>query len=144
MEQKISTRNQQRDLAFKTVFVMNERQERDPNKIVDYINSEFFWFDSDISFAKSILAAVANHHDESVRMISEFAMSMGTTKTSPIDIAILEILITEIYFLKPPTPVPVAINEALILWNNYWKEWSTSFINWVIAQILKKYEAPWE
>ena len=137
---KFPSRHYSRDLAFKTVFILSERKDADADEVFDYNADEFFPEIKDRSFAKEIVDSSLKNREKNRKWISEFASSFDLDKTNPVDVIIIELLITEIYYLKEPTPIPVAINEALELVSEYWKEGSGSFVNWVIAKIIKKYE----
>ena len=136
---KVSSRHKSRDLALKIIFMLSERPEVDKAEALSYIKEEFFEDLNDNGFADNIVNQVLKHRKENFNMIWEFAKSFSIDKTNPIDICILEILIAEILYIDPLTPIPVAINEALVLAWEYWKEWSVPFINWVIAKVIKKY-----
>lgn len=134
-----SIRHSSRDAALKVVFSFFESNKKDVNNVFNYVMSEFFKWVKDISFSREIVDKVVFNNEKNEEWIKEFATSFTIEKTNPIDICILKILITEIFYLDNPTPIPVAVNEALLLASEYWKEWSTSFINWVIAKIINKY-----
>lgn len=135
------SRHQSRDLALKVVFLMSERVNQDWKEAFEYVKDEFFPdLDDEEDFAKNIVQKTLENKDRSQKLISKYASSFTIDKTNPMDICILENLITEIFYLDNSTPVPVAINEALLLASDYWKEWSIPFVNWVIAKIIKDNE----
>ncbi len=135
------SRHQSRDLALKVVFMMSERKWVKLDEAYKYIKNEFYsdLLDQD-DFALKIIKNSIKKKAENRDIIAKYAKSFTLDKTNPIDICILENLLTEIQHLDPLTPVPVAINEALVLAWDYWKQWSVSFVNWVIAKFIKDNE----
>lgn len=135
------SRHQSRDLALKVIFMMSERSSAKLEESYEYVKNEFHndLIDED-NFALNIIKLSIERKSENRDIIWKYAKSFTVDKTNPIDICILENLLTEIQYLNPTTPVPVAINEALVLAWDYWKEWSVSFVNWVIAKIIKDNE----
>ena len=136
---QISPRHLSRELALKVLFSLSQNQKADPDQLFDYVKDGFYSKLKKNEIWREIFEKVLKNKEKNLSWIKEFATSFSMEKTNPIDISILEILITEIFYLKIPTPVPVAVNEAILLANEYWKDWSASFINWVIAQVNKKY-----
>ena len=135
------SRHQSRDLALKVVFMLSERSGQDVSEAFSYVRQELFPdLIDDEDFAKNIVLCSLKHKKDNQELIAKYASSFSIEKTNPIDISILENLLTEVKYLEKTTPVPVAINEALLLAGEYWKDWSISFVNWVIAKIIKDNE----
>lgn len=136
---KISPRHLQRELALKVLFSFFQHKKENIPEFIEYVRKEFFPKLKKTDFAEEIINQAVKHRWANNQWIREFAKSFSIDKTNPIDIVVLEILITEIFHLESKTPVPVAVNEGLTLASEYGKEWSVSFVNWVIAKIVKKY-----
>jgi len=139
MANNTAPRHLQRELALQVLFSFFQYKKENIAEFTEYIRKEFFPKHKEIKLAREIIDQAILNKEKNDEWVMEFAKSFSIKKTNPIDIVILEILISEIFYLKEKTPVPVAVNEALKLAKNYWKEWSIPFINWVIAKIVKKY-----
>lgn len=76
------------------------------------------------------------HHEEIDGYISEYAFGWDIERLYKIDKDILRIAITELLFIKE-TPIKVIIDEALELAKKYSTDDSTSFINGILAKVVK-------
>ena len=112
---KIPLRHYSRDLAFKVIFMLSEHKTEKADRAFKYLSEEFYKDLKDTEFAVSIIDNAIENKDTIIKWITEFATSFDIDKTNPIDICILNVVITEIFFLTPPTPIPIAVNEALLL-----------------------------
>lgn len=139
-----SPRYLQRELALRVLFSFFQYKKENVAEFTEYVKREFFPKLKNIDLAKEIIEKVILNKEKNIEWITEFAKSFSIEKTNPMDIVILEMIITEIFYLEEKTPVPVAVNELLKLASEYWKNWSTPFINWVIGKIVKKYAEPSE
>jgi len=77
--------------------------------------------------AEQFLEKFISNEEKISKIVKEFASKWDFEKQNPIDITIIEMLITEILYLD--TPDRVAVSEYLFLTSEYSKENSYSFVN---------------
>jgi transcription termination factor NusB len=80
-----------------------------------------------VELAEQILEKFITNKEKISDIVKEFASKWDFDKQNPIDVTILELLITEILFLD--TPDRVAVSEYLSLTSEYSKDNSCSFVN---------------
>lgn len=136
---KFSPRYQSRELSLKVLFSYSQNKRVWVEENFNYMKENFFPKLKKTELATEILSKYIDNQSKISEVIKEFATKWDFQKQNPIDITILELLLTEILFLE--TPDRVAVSEYLSLTSEYSKENSCSFINWVAAQVIKKY---WE
>lgn len=134
---KFSPRYQSRELSLKVLFSYSQNPRVWIQENFTYMKENFFPKLKKIELAEQILEKFISNKEKISEIIKEFASKWDFEKQNPIDIVILEMLITEILYLE--TPDRVAISEYLFLTTEYSKENSCSFVNWVAAQVIKKY-----
>lgn len=124
-----------RDTLFKMVFetlflpVEEARQFEDFEKDND--------FDADnISFVKDNFVAIIEHQAEIYDIIKENIENYTFDRIFKIDLAILIMAVGELVYYKK-TPVQVVINEGVELAKKYSTPKSYSFINGILAKIIK-------
>ena len=129
-----------RKIAFEIVYSLESQD----TKYEDYKeNVDMFLEEKEIhgkvatKFIKDIVYGTKRHGKQIRKQIEEcLSEKWSYDRVSKINIAILEIAIFEILYLK--TPYKVAINEAVELAKTYGDTKAPSFINGVLASIVKK------
>jgi len=102
-----------------------------------FLDGENLTNKSTIEYVNSIIKGVDQHNDEIVNLILKNIRKEWTIdRISKIDLALLKLSIYEIKFAK--LPFKVVINEALELSKKYGNKKSKSFINGVLASIVKE------
>ena len=137
---KFSPRYQSRELSLKVLFSYSQNPRVWIQENFSYMKENFFPKLKKTELAEQILENFISNQEKISEIIKEFAIKWDFQKQNPIDITILELLLTEILYLD--TPNRVALSEYLDLAFEYSKENSCSFINWVAAQVIKKYGEP--
>lgn len=128
-----------RAIAFKIIYQL-EFQKNDYEFIYQkMIEEENVTSESIIEYIDKVTKGVIEHNDIISGKIEE-SLKQGweISRISRINIAILKIAIFEILYLKGEIPVKVAINEALELVNTYGEPADKSFVNGILAKILKE------
>ena len=132
-------RSQNREQAFKLLYSMtflDEELDID-EQIKLFLDGENLKNKNTIEYVNSIIKGVDQHNDEIVNLILKNIRKEWTIdRISKIDLALLKLSIYEIKFAK--LPFKVVINEALELSKKYVDKKSKSFINGVLASIVKE------
>lgn len=130
-----SSRHLGRVVVLQTIFAY-EFHGGDPEGILEYVAREFEGKISDLSFAYELLNGVLRHRAEIQTRVEKHAPQWPFSKIAPIDRAILEIGIFEMFFSKD-VPAIVAIDEAIELAKTFGHENSQKFVNGVLNAILE-------
>ena len=145
-KKKFSPRYKSRELALRVLFSYSQNPRVSIEENFKYIKENFFSKLKKIKLAEDILENFIANQEKIVSIVKEFANKRDLSKQNPIDITIIEMLVTEVLYLW--TPIKVAVSEYLLITSDYSKETSCSFVNWVAAQVIKKYwpknEKTWE
>ena len=132
-------RSQNREQAFKLLYSMtflDEELDID-EQIKLFLDGENLTNKNTIEYVNSIIKGVDQHNDEIVNLIlKNIRKEWIIDRISKIDLALLKLSIYEIKFAK--LPFKVVINEALELSKKYGDKKSKSFINGVLASIVKE------
>ena len=132
-------RSQNREQAFKLLYSMTFLDEEldSDEQIKLFLDGENLTNKNTIEYVNSIIKGVDQHNDEIVNLILKNIRKEWTIdRISKIDLALLKLSIYEIKFAK--LPFKVVINEALELSKKYGDKKSKSFINGVLASIVKE------
>ena len=131
--------SENRKIAFEIVYSLENQN----TKYEDYKeNIDVFFDERDIhgksttKYIKDVVYGTKRHGKQIKKQIEScLSEKWSYDRISKIDLAILEIAIFEILFLK--TPYKVAINEAVEMAKMFGDTKSSSFINGVLASIVK-------
>lgn len=130
-------RSQKREFAFQLLYQIEVQKEVNEETIELYLeNNEIV--DED---AKKYIADIANGVNKNLQEIEEIIKKnikseWKIERISKINLALLKLAIYEIKYKK--LPYKVVINEAVELAKKYGEETSQSFINGVLASIVKE------
>ena len=127
------SRKKSREFAFRLVF---EKFFHEPNDDCLDEMEDIVLDDEDKSFVNKLLDGVNEHYDEIISIVKANIEGYELERLFKVDLAILVLAIYEIKFLKE-TPEKVVINEAVELSKKYSTDKSYSFINGVLAKVLK-------
>ena len=132
--------SENRKIAFEIVYSLESQDV----KYEDYKeNVDMFFEEKDVhgkattKYIKDVVYGTKRHEKQLRKQIEEcLSEKWSYDRVSKINIAILEIAIFEMLYLK--TPYKVVINEAVELAKAYGDTKAPSFINGVLASIVKK------
>ena len=127
------SRKKSREFAFRLVF---EKFFHTPNDDCLDEMEDIVLDDEDKSFVNKLLDGVNENYDEIISIVKANIEGYELDRIFKVDLAILVLAIYEIKFLKE-TPEKVIINEAVELSKKYSTDKSYSFINGVLAKVLK-------
>lgn len=127
------SRKKSRDYAFKMIF---ENFFHEPEIEMDFDDEELTIAEEDKTFANELFCGVNSHYAEIMDIIKENTTSYDVERIYKIDLAILVLAVYEIKF-DGSSPKEVIINEAVSLAKKYSTEKSFSFINGVLAKVVR-------
>jgi N utilization substance protein B len=128
------SRKQSREAVFKLLFslcfnseietpIENVTDEKPENRELEFINK--------------LCAAVRENLTEIDALISKHAHGFALDRIFKIDLTVLRMAIAEIIYM-PETPQVVAVNEAVNIAKKYGTEKSASYINGILASVIKE------
>ena len=128
-------RTEARELAFKLIYSLEIQNTMDKEQM------DLFFEENDIEeekkkYIKTIFEGLIKNSDEIEELIQSNLKEKWTiNRIAKIDLAILKVAIYELIYLK--LPYKVAINEAVELAKRYGEDSSKSFVNGILASIVK-------
>lgn len=129
-------RTEAREQAFKLLYSMEIQKENDEEQIDLYFESNEINDEKTKEYVKDVWLGVKNKKEEITEKISSnLKTNWKLERISKIDIALLKLAIYEMLYKK--IPFKVAINEAVELAKKYGEDNSASFVNGVLASIVK-------
>ena len=130
-------RSLSRDFAFKLLYE-REIQKADANEELElFIENNEITSEKTIEYLKDILNGTLEHQDEINQLISNnLKKDWDISRISKINLSILKLAIYEIKYTD--IPFKVAINEAVELAKKYGDDNASTFINGVLASVVKE------
>ena len=126
-----------RELAFKYLYSIQIQKEIEENQFELFCLSNKIENEKTKKFIKNILEGVNNYENEINKLISEnLKKGWSIDRISRIDITLLKIAIYEIIYKK--IGYKIIINEVVELAKKYSEDSSPSFINGILASVIKK------
>lgn len=126
-----------RENAFKLLYSNEIQKEIDEEQIEIFIESNNINGKEEIKYIKDCFNGINENLEEIKQLIESNLKEKWTIdRISKIDISILKLAIYEIIYVK--LPYKVAINEAIELAKKYGDDSSKSFINGMLASIVKQ------
>lgn len=129
-------RTEAREQAFKLLYSMEIQKENEEEQIDLYFESNEISDEKTKEYIKDVWLGVEKNKEEITEKISSnLKTNWKLERISKIDIALLKLAIYEMLYKK--IPFKVAINEAVELAKKYGEDNSASFVNGVLASIVK-------
>ncbi len=129
-------RTEAREQAFKLLYSIEIQKENKEEQIDLYFESNEINDEKTKEYIKDVWAGVEKNKEEITEKISSnLKTNWKLERISKIDIALLKLAIYEMLYKK--IPFKVAINEAVELAKKYGEDNSASFVNGVLASIVK-------
>ena len=126
-----------RELAFKLLYSMEIQQEYGQEQIDLFIENNEIEDKKIIQYIQSTINGILENKKEIQKQIEEnLKEKWDIGRISKIDFVVLQIAIYEIQYKK--LPYKIAINEAVELAKMYGEDSSKSFVNGMLATIVKK------
>lgn len=130
------SRKKARDNAFKCVYQLEFYENKDISKILHYCYEENDNDNEEILYIEHVLNGVCDKIDEIDNLILSNLKNWTLDRIARIDLAILRLAIYEIMYMQD-IPEKVSVNEAVELAKEYGNNDSKSFVNGILAKILK-------
>lgn len=127
-------RTDAREFAFKMIF---EKLFKDGDDSLSFnaISEEKALNEQDLSFYNELIKAFEDNSKDVEETVKECCEGYELDRVYKVDLALLYLAVSEIKFVK--TPPAVVINEVLNLAKKYSTDKSGSFINGVLAKVVK-------
>lgn len=126
-----------RENAFKLLYSSEIQKEVEEEQIEIFLEANNINSEEEIKYIKDSFFGIKENIEEIKKLIEKNLKEKWTIeRISKIDIAILKLAIYEILYSK--VPYKVAINEAIELAKKYGDDTSKSFINGILASIVKE------
>ncbi len=134
-------RTEAREQAFRLLYSLQLMDEKNIEEQLEIFIQENEIKDKDgIDYIKDVIVGTNKYNEEIEKSISENIKSdWDINRISKIDLTLLKLGIYEIIYSK--LPYKVVINEVVELAKKYGDDNSKSFVNGVLASIVKKNEA---
>lgn len=131
-------RTEAREEAFKLLYSIQLMEETNLEEQIDLFIQENNIDDNDaINYIKDIIIGVNQNNEKIEKNISEnIKAEWDINRISKIDLTLLKLGIYEILYSK--LPYKVVINEVVEIAKKYGDDNSKSFVNGVLASIIKK------
>lgn len=132
------TRKEARDLSFKLIY-QTEMQKETPEYIMDiyYMENELAQKVKD--YVEDVVCGVYKNRNKIDECISDSLEGWKIERISKVSLSAMRLSIYEILF-RDDIPDNVSINEAVSLTKEYEGSESASFVNGMLASLLKKKE----
>lgn len=130
------SRKKARDNAFKCVYQLEFYENKDISKILQYCYDENDNDNEEILYIEHVLNGVCDKIDKIDNLILSNLKNWTLDRIARIDLAILRLAIYEIMYMQD-IPEKVSVNEAVELAKEYGNSDSKSFVNGILAKILK-------
>lgn len=127
------SRKESREKLFQLIFEYcfnNEKNEETLNEIIKNCDSD------DATYIKVVYNGVVDNYDELSKKIAQNSNGFVLERIFKVDLAIM--LLASYEFLYYNLPPAVAINEAVNLAKKYSTQKSATFVNGVLASLVKK------
>ena len=129
-------RSAMREIAFKMMYGMEVQKEYSEEQLDLFIEDNEIIDEDAIEYLTATFKGIEEHKVEILKMVSSnLKKDWSIDRISKVNLAILKIAIWEIKFQE--LPFKVAINEAVELAKKYGDENAPSFVNGVLASIVK-------
>lgn len=129
-------RSAMREIAFKMMYGMEVQKEYSEEQLDLFIEDNEIIDEDAIEYLTATFKGIEEHKVEILKMVSSnLKKDWSIDRISKVNLAILKIAIWEIKFQE--LPFKVAINEAVELAKKYGDENAPSFVNGVLASVVK-------
>lgn len=135
---KTDRRTQLREVIFLLLFRLDFYESSElESQIKDFFEGEEEFTDDEMQYISNKVLTIANMSDEIDNALNEVSIGWKVKRMARVDLTILRLAYFEIKFDKD-VPVPTAINEAVELAKSYGEENSPSFVNGILAKVVKQ------
>lgn len=130
-------RTEARQEAFKLLYSMEIQQTSDEEQIDLFIQNNEITQENTIEYIQETIKGIFQNKESIQEKISEnLKAEWKLERISKVDLSLLELAIFEMLYKQ--IPYKVAINEVIELAKKYGEDNSASFINGILASVVKK------
>ena len=130
-------RTKSRELAFKLLYEKEIQKETGEEELAIFYESNEIEDEEQKEYLKDILFGVSKNEEELINLIKKHLKENWTIdRVSKISISLLKLALYEMLYCN--LPYKVAINEVVELAKKYSDEQASSFINGILASIVKE------
>lgn len=130
-------RTEARQEAFKLLYSMEIQQTSDEEQIDLFIQNNEITQKNTIEYIQETIKGIFQNKESIQEKISEnLKAEWKLERISKVDLSLLELAIFEMLYKQ--IPYKVAINEVIELAKKYGEDNSASFINGILASVVKK------
>ena len=130
-------RTETREQAFRLIYSIEIQKDMDEEQVELFLQENGIEEKAEIDYVKEVFVGIRENKEEIVTLIqNNLKEKWSVDRISKIDLAILKVAIYELVFSK--LPYKVVINEAVELAKKYGDDNSKSFINGILASIVKE------
>ena len=134
---KNMNRSKSRELAFKLVYEREIQKEVDDDELEIFLEANEIENDEVKEYLKDILFGISENQEKITELIKKnLKENWEIDRVSKINISLLKVAIYEIIYKN--IPYKVAINEVVELAKKYSDEQGSSFVNGILASIVKE------
>ena len=126
------SRKKSREYVFRLVF---EKFFHEPDVELEFTDEDFVFDDEDKSFANQLIGGINENYDQLIDIVKTNTVGYELDRIYKVDLAILVLAIYELKYTE--TPSGIVINEAVELAKKYSTDKSFSFVNGVLAKVIK-------
>lgn len=102
---------------------------------------DIFSFTRDKKYIEEMIEIIKNNESFFVEIIKKYSPKFNFEKMYKLNIIILYIALSEMFFLEEEIPAKVSINEALELAKNFSWDSAKKLINWILNNVLSDYDS---
>lgn len=132
------SRKDARDNAFKCVYEYEFNKEKSIEDILNSCYEENEVNDSEKEYIDEVVSGVIKNIEKIDENILKHLKNWSMSRIAKIDLAILRVAIYEICYMSDVIPFKVSINEAVELAKKYGEDSSSSFVNGILASVVKE------
>ncbi len=141
---KINRRSQLREAAFLILFRNDFHTDEDfKEQIEDFFEGEECFTEKEKEIICAKVTGTVSKLNEIDNILNEVSIGWKTRRMTKVDLTALRLACYEIQY-DDSVPTAAAINEAVELVKNYGMESSGSFVNGILAKVVKKISDPQE
>lgn len=130
-------RTETRELAFRLIYSSEVQKEMEEEQVELYLQENEIKQKAEVEYIHQIYEGIKEHKEEIEELIASNLKEKWTMeRISKINRAILKLAIFELIYSK--LPYKVVINEAVELAKKYGDDSSKSFVNGILASIVKE------
>ena len=129
------SRKKSREYVFRMVFEKFFHDDYD--ELFDVASEDIVLDDTDREFANGLIGGINDHYDEIIAAIKESIVGYEIERIFKVDLAILVLAVYELKFAEEKIDSQIIINEAVELCKKYSTDKSYSFVNGVLAKVIK-------